>query len=115
MEKQQRKTISELVEATVKLDESAHKIKNIKELLSEISFDKVNIQLTIKREDLGLSGKGYVNIGYVNSFDTETERFKIVIFKNHADKLEGFKNLLVNTLSKDYVASKVTKFVLSVK
>lgn len=60
-------------------------------VLSDITFNLININLTMKKSDLGLAGKGYTPIGFVNKFYSDEEGygfFEVAIFEKFAHVVE---------------------------
>ena len=60
---------------------------DLQEVLQDITFDLVNIQLSIKKELVGLAGTGYTSVGFVNSYDVESNTFNVVVFNNHSETI----------------------------
>lgn len=64
-------------------------------VLSEITFDLININLTIKKSEVGLNGPGYTPIGFVNKFYSNEEgecMFDVAIFEKYSKIIERLEN-----------------------
>ena len=83
---------------TMKLADVADKTytkKDLIDILSEVSFDKININLTCKKSYVGINGLGYTGIGFVNEFDDEKAEFNVVIFENRTEAIEQLKDVVI--------------------
>lgn len=83
---------------TMKLADVADKTytkKDLIDILSEVSFDKININLTCKKSYVGINGLGYTGIGFVNEFDPENAEFNVVIFENRTEAIEQLKDVVI--------------------
>lgn len=57
-------------------------------VLSDVTFNLININLTIKKSDIGLDGNGYIPIGFVNKFYSDENGeclFDVAIFDKFKD------------------------------
>ena len=87
-----------LKHCTMKLADVADKTytqKDLIDILSEVSFDKININLTCKKSYVGINGLGYTGIGFVNEFDDEKAEFNVVIFENRTEAIEQLKDVVI--------------------
>lgn len=60
-------------------------------VLSDVTFDLININLTMKRSEVGLNGNGYVPVGFVNKFYSDEDGeclFNVAIFDKFKDIVE---------------------------
>lgn len=49
------------------------------DILNIIPFDKISIPVFVHRSFIEEDGKGYINVGYVKSYDSDNEIFNVVI------------------------------------
>lgn len=64
------------------------------ELLKEIRFDLININLSTSKEDVGIRGRGFVPIGFVNKFYINEDgqyAFDVAVSSKFAETIEGMK------------------------
>lgn len=90
-----KKKKSVLEKMTIRLgitEDSKFDGENLIDILSEIPFNLININLNMKKSDLGVIGKGYNPIGFVNRFYTNEKEdlvFDVAIFENFKDKINA--------------------------
>lgn len=92
--KQQRK--SAVTRMTIKLGKNEgakFTTSDLVKILSEISFKLININLSTKKEYVGIEGNGYTSVGYVNGFDKENLEFDVVIFTNREESIKELGNV----------------------
>lgn len=98
----------------VKLDEgknAKYTKEELVDILSDISFELINITLSAKKSYLGLNGQGYSAIGFVNSFDPEEESFKVVVFENKAKYIEDLEEIVIVPRVFTNKEGKITKVI----
>lgn len=81
------------------------------EILSEITFDKININLSCKKSYLGTNGLGYTSIGFVNEFDPEETEFSVAVFENRVEAIEALKNVVIAARVFTSKEGKITKVI----
>lgn len=72
------------------LDSDKFEWDDLISVLSDVTFNLVNINLTIKKSDIGLNGNGYVPIGFVNKFYSDENGeclFDVAIFDKFKDTI----------------------------
>ena len=83
---------------TLKLREGEN-VKYTKEdlvdILSNISFELININLSSKKSYLGINAAGYTAIGFVNGFNPEEETFNVVVFENRTEAIDNLGEIVV--------------------
>ena len=83
---------------TVKLGEvvnAKYSEEDLVDILSNISFELINITLSTKKNYLGMNATGYSAVGFVNSFDPEEKTFKVVVFDNKSNFIEDLGELVI--------------------
>lgn len=88
-------------------------------VLQDISFSLININLTMKKEEAGLTGNGYIPIGFVNKFYSDEEGdclFDVAIFdkfKNVIESMENTENAEVVIAARVFTnkENKITKII----
>ena len=108
------KTKPTLKHYTMKLSDVAGKTytkEDLINILSEVSFDKININLTCKKTYLGVNGLGYTGIGFVNEFDPEKAEFNVVIFENRTEAVEQLKDVVIAARVFTNRDGKITKII----
>ena len=81
------------------------------EILSEITFDKININLSCKKSYLGTNSLGYTSIGFVNEFDPEETEFSVAVFENRVEAIEALKNVVIAARVFTSKEGKITKVI----
>jgi len=74
------------------LDTDKFNCEELIEILSTIPFGSININLNIAKEQLGLRGKGFTAIGFVNKFYTNEEGqyvFDVAVSNKYASQVEN--------------------------
>ena len=97
--KQQART-STVKRMTVKLgilEGAKYSTEDLKDVLSKVTFDLININLSTKKTHLGINGVGYTSIGFVNGYNPEKLDSQTVTVE-----YKGFKDSFNVTVS-DYV------------
>lgn len=64
-------------------------------VLPDISFSLININLTMKKSEAGINGNGYIPIGFVNKFYSNEEGdclFDVAIFDKFKDVVESMED-----------------------
>lgn len=83
---------------TLKLNEGEN-VKYTKEdlvdILSNISFELININLSSKKSYLGINATGYNAVGFVNGFNPEEETFNVVVFENRTEAIDSLGEIVV--------------------
>ena len=80
-----------LKKMTVKLglvEDAKFDSEDLINLLFDIPFSSININLNMKKSDMNMMGKGYTPIGFVNKFYTDEQgdyAFDVVIFEKFKD------------------------------
>lgn len=72
------------------LDSDKFEWDDLISVLSDVTFNLVNINLTIKKSDIRLNGNGYVPIGFVNKFYSDENGeclFDVAIFDKFKDTI----------------------------
>lgn len=64
-------------------------------VLSKVSFDLININLSAKKSYVGLNGNGYTPIGFVNGFNKEDSSFDVVVFENREEAVRKLGDIVV--------------------
>lgn len=78
----------------VSLDADRFDSEELIELLKEIRFDLININLSTSKENVGIRGRGFVPIGFVNKFYTNEDghyAFDVAVSSKFAETIEGMK------------------------
>ena len=78
----------------VSLDTDRFDSEELIEILKEIRFDLININLSISKESVGIKGRGFAPIGFVNKFYTNEEGhyvFDVAISSRYAETIEEMK------------------------
>lgn len=97
---------------TFELGENAKFDKeNLVEILSNITFKLININLSIKKEYAKLNGTGYTSIGYVNGFDKENCTFDTVIFNNREEIVKNLGECIITVRAFTDKDNKITKII----
>ena len=97
-----KKRKSTLEKTTIELgmiEDSKFEFEDLIDVLSKITFNMININLNMKKSDLGMPGKGYTPIGFVNKFyENENEEyvFDVAIFDNFKHVLDIHDDFKVN-------------------
>lgn len=81
------------------------------DILSEVTFDKININLSCKKSYLGMNGLGYTSIGFVNGFDTEETEFDVAVFENRVEAIEALKDVVIAARVFTNKEGKITKVI----
>lgn len=118
MKKQQRKTptVKRMVVKLGKTQESNYEINDLVNILENVSFDLINVNLSTKKSNLGLSGAGYSSVGFVNGFNTEDNTFDVVIFENKIADIEKLGEVVITARvfnNKDGIITKITGLDIS--
>lgn len=64
-------------------------------VLSDVTFNLININLTMKKSELGLNGNGYTPIGFVNKFYSDESGeclFDVAIFDKFKDVIKNMED-----------------------
>lgn len=80
-------------------------------ILSEVTFDKININLSCKKSYLGMNGLGYTSIGFVNGFDPEETEFNVAVFENRVEAVEALKDVVIAARVFTNKEGKITKVI----
>lgn len=81
------------------------------DILSEVTFDKININLSCKKSYLGMNGLGYTSIGFVNGFDPEETEFNVAVFENRVEAVEALKDVVIAARVFTNKEGKITKVI----
>lgn len=111
--KQQQKK-SAVKRMTIKLGEledSKFEKSDLIEVLADIPFSLININLSAKKSYVGVNGLGYTSVGYVNGFDRDTLEFDVVIFANRVDEISKLGELFIGARAFTNADNQITKII----
>lgn len=111
--KQQART-STVKRMTVKLgilEGAKYSTEDLKGVLSKVTFDLININLSTKKTHLGINGVGYTSIGFVNGYNPETNEFDVVVFNNRVEAIEKLGEVVVVARTFTNKEGKITKII----
>lgn len=77
------------------LDTDTFDPEDLIDILSKIPFNLINISLTIKKSEVGLTGTGYAQIGFVNKFyknENGDHVFDVAVFEKYAKIISRIGN-----------------------
>lgn len=104
---------STVTRMTVKLGkiekESSYDINDLKDVLSRVTFDLININLSTKKTYVGINGIGYTSVGFVNGYNTETTEFDVVVFNNRVEDIKKLGNIVITARVFTDREGKITK------
>ena len=93
------------------LENAKYTDDDLVDVLSNITFDLININLTTTKENVGLQGNGYAVIGYVNKFNADDNTFDVVIFSKYADIAENIDDSVITARVFTDKEDKITKII----
>lgn len=104
-----------LAHVTMKLiaveDGKSYTTEDLISVLKEISFDKININLSCKKSYIGSNGLGYTSIGFVNKFNPEEVEFETVVFENRVDAIKALGDVAIAARVFTNKEGKITKVI----
>lgn len=76
------------------LDTDKFNIDELVNVLENVTFDLININLSTSKENIGLNGRGFMPIGLVNKFYITEGKclFDVAIFEKYISKVEALDN-----------------------
>lgn len=92
-------------------DGRTYTTEDLIDLLSEVTFDKININLSCKKTYLGVNGLGYTSIGFVNGFDPEETEFNVAVFENRVEAIEALGDVVIAARVFTNKEGKITKVI----
>lgn len=79
----------------VSLDRDDFDCEDLIRILRKIPFNRININLSTTKENVGLNGRGFTPIGFVNKFYTEEDEskcvFDVAIIARYAEHIEALQ------------------------
>lgn len=73
-------------------DDATYDTDSLIAILADITFNLININLTVKKDTIGIQGPGFANIGYVTKFVVDEEDdayyFEVVVFEKYVEAVE---------------------------
>lgn len=103
-----------LKQMTIKLgvsEQAKYTKENLIEILSDVSFELININLTTKKTNIGIDGLGYSSIGFINGFNPEECTFDVVVFENRVEAIEKLGDVVITARVFTNKDSKITKII----
>lgn len=117
-----RKNKNTMFKRTVKLgylESDRFEWADLLSLLTEVKFNIININLTVKKSEAELNGNGYAPIGFVNKFYNNEEGeylFDVAIFDKFKEVVESWEDtenseLIISARVFTNKENKITKII----
>lgn len=110
-QKTKKPTLKHLTLSLATVEDVKYKTDDLVNILSEIPFDKINISLSAKKSYLGLTGMGYTNIGFVNSFNADDCTFEVAVFENRTEAIEKLGDIALTVRAFTNKEGKLVKVI----
>lgn len=110
-EKSKKPTMKHLTVKLAIVENAKYTEEDLVDILSNVSFELINITLSTKKTYLGVNGFGYTAIGFVNSFNPEEKSFKVVVFENKYDAIEKLGDIVISPRVFTNKEGKITKVI----
>lgn len=109
--KQKTSTVQRMTIKLGKLEDAKYTIEDLVEVLSKVSFNLININLSTKKTHIGINGVGYASIGFVNGFNKETSEFDVVVFNNRVEDIKKLGKVVIVARAFTDKEGKISKII----
>lgn len=117
--KHKKSTFKKMTVGLAILDTDTFEPDDLIGILEQIPFNLININLTIKKSEIGVSGTGYAQIGFVNKFYANEDGdfvFDIAVFEKYAKIVSRIGNgenedIAITTRTFKNKEGKITKII----
>lgn len=110
-QKTKTSTVQRMTIKLGKLEDAKYTIEDLVEVLSKVSFNLININLSTKKTHIGINGVGYASIGFVNGFNKETSEFDVVVFNNRVEDIKKLGKVVIVARAFTDKEGKISKII----